>query len=149
MLEQRVGAVQSTSLLQNNTKDSKKDISVSEFQEAITKGRILGYVCKSCGHERVDLLKFCPKCGSSVLAPKEFGGTGRVLTYTVQRVATEEYTLEVPYAWVVVKLDDGPNVTGWIPSVASDNDLKIGQRVKARPSNKPSLRFEKVEEDTS
>lgn len=71
-------------------------------------------------------------------------GTGKVLTYTIQQVAPEQFMNDVPYAWVIVELEAGVRITGWIPFVASKNDLKIGQKVKLVKSYRLGRIFEKA-----
>lgn len=50
---------------------------------------------------------------------------------------------DAPYAYVVVELDGGGRVTGWMPSVRSDSDLVLGERVRFVPSYKPGVQFAK------
>lgn len=51
---------------------------------------------------------------------------------------------DVPYAWLIVELDEGVRVTGWIPFITSSNDLKIGQRVRLVKSYRQGRVFEKA-----
>jgi len=72
------------------------------------------------------------------LAPK-----GTVVAYTVLTVPGDEFLNDAPYAYVVVELDGGGRVTGWMPSVRSEADLAIGDRVHFVPSYKPGVQFAK------
>ncbi|MHB1907253.1 MAG: Zn-ribbon domain-containing OB-fold protein [Nitrososphaerales archaeon] len=130
----------------SNQKQEQVDnrLTIKEFQDDIREGKIEGYVCTSCGHRQIDILAFCPKCGSSKLEKKEFAKEGRVITYTIQQVAPEQFLNEVPYAWAVVELDDGPKVTGWIPFIAKSSELPVGQRVRFKKSYLPGIVFEKI-----
>ena len=51
---------------------------------------------------------------------------------------------DVPYAWVIVELEGGIRITGWIPFIASKNDLKIGQKVRLVKSYRTGRVFEKL-----
>src|SRR5579883_2611654 len=122
----------------------QKKLTIKAFQEGIHEGKIEGYRCSKCGHKQIDIIDFCPVCHSPDLSVSEFASEGRVLTYTIQFVAPEQFMNEVPYAWAVIDLDEGPRITGWIPFVSTPNDLQIGQRVRFRKSYQPGLVFEKI-----
>ena len=120
------------------------ELSIKEFEEGIRDGKIEGYTCTNCGHKQIDVMEFCPVCHSSQLQKTEFSNRGKVVTYTIQQVAPEQFMNEVPYAWAIIQLDDGPKITGWIPFVAKPEDLPIGQRVAFKKSYLPGIVFEKV-----
>ncbi len=119
-------------------------LTVKEFQEGIREGKIEGYKCANCGHKQIDIIDFCPVCHESKLEKVEFGKEGKVLTYTIQQVAPEQFMNEVPYAWAIVELDDGPKITGWIPFISKSSDLPVGQRVRFKKSYLPGIVFEKI-----
>ena len=123
------------------------ELSIKEFEEGIRDGKIEGYTCINCGHKQIDVMEFCPVCHSSQLRKTEFSNRGKVVTYTIQQVAPEQFMNEVPYAWAIIQLDDGPKITGWIPFVAKPEDLPIGQRVAFKKSYLPGIVFEKVNSD--
>ncbi len=124
--------------------ENQPTLTIKEFQEAIREGRIEGYKCRKCGHKQIDIMVFCPFCRSPDLAKVEFSNEGTVVTYTIQLVAPEAFMNEVPYAWAVIQLDDGPKTTGWIPFISKPSDLPIGQRVRFKKSYLPGLVFEKI-----
>jgi uncharacterized OB-fold protein len=119
-------------------------LTIKEFEQGIREGRIEGYVCADCGHKQIDIMDFCPSCHGPNLKKTEFNGEGEVTTYTIQFVAPEQFMNEVPYAWAIIQLDDGPKVTGWIPFVAQSSDLLLGQKVRFKKSYLPGIVFEKV-----
>ena len=59
----------------------------------------------------------------------------------MQTVPSEEFLNDAPYAYVVVDLDEGGRLTGWMPSVRAETDLAIGDRVHFVPSYKPGVQF--------
>ena len=119
-------------------------MTVKEFEQGIRDGKIEGYTCSDCGHKQIDIMEFCPSCHGSNLKKTEFRKEGKVLTYTIQLVSPEQFMNEVPYAWAIIRLDDGPNVTGWIPFISKSSDLSIGQRVRFKKSYLPGIVFEKI-----
>ena len=62
-------------------------------------------------------------------------GTGRVFTWTVtHRAVDPAFADELPYAIVVVELDEGPRVVGNVVGIAPDElRLDLPVRVRARP----------------
>lgn len=132
-----------TSNLETENKEGNP-LTIKEFQEGIHQGRIEGYRCKNCGHKQIDIIDFCPVCHKSTLEKVEFAKEGKVLTYTIQLVAPEQFMNEVPYAWAIIELDDGPKITGWIPFISKASDLPVGQRVRFKKSYLPGIVFEKI-----
>ena len=126
------------------TQNPPSSLTVKEFQDGIREGKIEGYRCGDCGHKQIDIIDFCPSCHGSNLEKVEFAKEGKVVTYTIQQVAPEQFMNEVPYAWAIVELDDGPKVTGWIPFISNSSDLPIGQRVRFKKSYLPGIVFEKI-----
>ena len=114
-------------------------------RDAMREGKIVGYECVKCKHRRITPMARCPDCGSSDVKAAEFATTGKIVTYTIQQVASEQFLNEVPFAWVIVELDNGgPRVSGWVPFVSRPTDLPDGQKVKFSSSYKPGMMFEKA-----
>ena len=80
-------------------------------------------VCKSCGHEKME--------------PFRFSGNGHIVSYTIIHTAPDGYERHSPYAIALVKLDEGPVISG---HVVGDHSI-IGM-------NKPvRMVFRKLYED--
>jgi uncharacterized OB-fold protein len=58
-------------------------------------------------------------------------------------VPSDEFVNDAPYAYVLVDLDEGGRISGWMPSVRSESDLHRGDRVVFNPSYKPGVQFER------
>ncbi len=119
-------------------------ISMKEQEEALRDNRIVGFHCQGCKYDQFSPMLRCPKCRSSDITTREFSITGTVESYTIQTVAAEQFLNETPFAFVVVKLDDGPRISGWIEWIARPSDLPMGQKVQFRSSYKPGMIFDKV-----
>ncbi len=83
----------------------------------------------------------CPRCGRAALLEAPLGERGTVVAFTVLSVPGDEFLNDAPYAYVVVELDGGGRVTGWMPSIKSEGDLAIGARVHFVPGYKPGVQF--------
>jgi uncharacterized OB-fold protein len=102
----------------------------------------------SCGFVTVTWGLLCPQCGRADLEEVDLKGEGRVAAYTVQNVPGDEFRSEAPYAYVIVELDGGGRLTGWMPDVGHAEALQIGDRVRWVPSPKPGVVFERVRADS-
>lgn len=118
-------------------------MSLKEQREELRNGNVVGFHCKACGEDRFSPMLRCPKCKSDKVERRTFSKTGTVVSYTIQSVASEAFLNETPFAFALVKLDDGPTVSGWIPWIAKPKDLPLGQKVEYTPSYKPGMMFEK------
>ena len=68
----------------------------------------------------------------------QLSGKGEVITYTIIHVGPENFEEQVPYPVAIIKMDEGPQVTGQI--VDCDlNEVKIGMRVETT--------FRRIQED--
>lgn len=72
-----------------------------------------------------------------------------MVAFTIQHVPADDFLNEAPYAYVVVELEGGGRVTGWMPTVKQESDLTIGDWVRFAPSYKPGVQFAKESEAAS
>lgn len=118
-------------------------LSLKEQKDLLKDGKLVGFQCAKCKHDRFDPMLRCPKCGGTDIARRQFSSTGKVESYTIQSVASESFLNETPFAFALIQLDDGPRVSGWIPWIAKEKDLPLGQKVEYVSSYKPGMQFEK------
>jgi len=71
----------------------------------------------------------CSKCGSRDFTPVAMKRTGKVVTYTVIRTPSDEFSGEAPFAVGIIQIDDGARLTTQIADVDFD-ELKIGMPVR-------------------
>jgi uncharacterized OB-fold protein len=102
--------------------------------------QLLGFR-SGCGFTTATWLLVCPRCGARDLAEAELGRTGRLVAFTVPTVPSDEFLNEAPYAYVVVDLDGGGRVTGWMAGITAEADLRAGEAVRFAPSYKPGVQF--------
>lgn len=106
-------------------------------------GRLRGFRSR-CGFVTATWGLVCPKCAQRDLEAVALSGRGRVVAFSVQNVPSDEFLNDAPYAYVVVELEEGGRVTGWMDSVRSESELAIGDRVAWVASYKPGVHFEKA-----
>jgi uncharacterized OB-fold protein len=102
--------------------------------------RLLGFR-SACGFVTTTWALACPRCGQRDLAEVELQKTGRLVAFSVQTVPSDEFLNDAPYAYVLVDLDGGGRVTGWIPGIAQESELALGEAVRFAPSYKPGVQF--------
>ena len=107
-------------------------INLKSFFEEVWAGRLTGIRCGRCGALAIPLKEFCETCQQREWQPVPLGGTGTIVSYTVIRVAPRGRGGEVPYAIVVVKLDEGVSLLGRAVDLPFES-LKAGLPVRFRP----------------
>jgi len=84
--------------------------------------RLHGNKCVSCNKIFFPVRFICDVCGNDKLVEQVLSDTGIVVSYTVIRTAPNGF--ESPYVVAIVKLDNGPTITGQIVNI--ENMDKIG-----------------------
>ncbi|MGA7846184.1 MAG: OB-fold domain-containing protein [Thermoplasmata archaeon] len=116
---------------------------IQEFEHGYEEEQKLRGFRSGCGFVTVTWGLSCPRCGQLDLTELPLSGKGVVVAYTVQNVPSDEFVNDAPYAYVLVGLDEGGRISGWMPSVKAVGDLAIGDRVRWVASYKPGVQFEK------
>ena len=116
---------------------------IGEYRRGYEEEKRLRGFRSACGFVTATWGLVCPRCGRRDLSEFALSGRGTVATYSVQNVPSDEFLNDAPYAYVVVDLEEGGRMTGWIPSVASDGELSVGEPVQWVESYKPGVRFER------
>lgn len=70
-----------------------------------------GRCCAECGKLSLDAGQLCPFCGSQGGSAVALSGRGRLLSWTVIRVAPGRYAGEAPYAVGLLQLEEGLRLT--------------------------------------
>ena len=120
-----------------------------EFIDAAKAGNILARKCIKCGELHLATVYFCKKCGSKGFSNSTIKGTGKVVTYTIMTVPPAGFEDLVPYAWVVMELDDTSEfinpirISGFLPNIQKPEDLPIGIAVKVIDFDNHGILLEK------
>jgi uncharacterized OB-fold protein len=123
--------------------------SIEQFVQGYEHDRTLrGFRCGRCGTRTATWGLACSRCGAGPLEEIALASTGRVVAGTIVAVASDEFVNDAPYAYVVVELDGGGRVSGWMPGARSDGEITPGTRVRFCPSYKPGVQFERENPDT-
>ncbi len=101
------------------------------YFDFIGEGRIMGSRCRACGDESLPPRLVCKECGSVDLEWEEFEGKGEVRAFSVINIPLSRMDGRSPYAVGVMRLDDGPSISGLILDVKEEGELSVGSRVEA------------------
>jgi uncharacterized OB-fold protein len=97
-----------------------------------TAGELMVQACRACGKAQHPPEDVCRSCGSEDVAARRSEGFGRVESVVVvHRAVHPLLEARVPYAVVLVSIDDAPgvNLVGNVRG-ADPHDVKIGDRVR-------------------
>ena len=100
-----------------------------------------GFRCTNCGTISATWGLLCPNCGHAERVEVKLSGRGTVAAYTILSVPGDDFLNDAPYAYVVVDLEEGGRITGWMPSVKQEGDVEVGDRVHYVPGYKPGVQF--------
>jgi len=94
-----------------------------------SKYNLIGKKCVVCGNVYFPPKNLCPKCRrKGKLEDFQFSGNGEIVSYTIIRVPPSGFERQAPYAVAIVKLYEGPNVTGQI--VGDIDKVDTGKNVR-------------------
>lgn len=115
----------------------EKEITVQNYLEYINSKKLMGSKCKKCSAFYVPPRKLCTKCNSTDLEWVEMTGKGKLAAFSCIGVGTtfmvsKGYSMKKPYCFSVIKLDEGPMISGQLIGVdeSKPDAISIGTPVK-------------------
>ncbi len=100
------------------------------FWDYLKQGELRIQRCTNCGTFRQPPQPTCRHCGSFENEWAKMSGRGTVYSYIVSRQAIHPALTDlVPFATVVVELEEGPHLTSNLTNVSPD-EVRIGQPVE-------------------
>ena len=105
--------------------------SASRFLRAIAEGKLIGQRCPVDGRVYFPTRGSCPQHGA-LMAPEpvELSDRGTIVTYSINRVPSENIKLDLPYAPIQVLLDGADTILMHVLKAMLD-DVHMGMRVQA------------------
>jgi uncharacterized OB-fold protein len=108
------------------------------WREIPQRYRLEASKCKGCGKVWFPPRLICPDCRKQSFEPVKLSDRGKLVTYTVIRVAPKDFTDEAPYAVGIVELDGGVPIQCQVVDCTPE-ELKIGVPVR--------IEFRKIKEE--
>lgn len=90
---------------------------------------LVGEVCEHCGAKIFPARDVCPNCEDLAYKPFQFSGRGEVYSFSTVYQAPQGYEEYAPYTVALVKLEEGPLVTGQLTDMKV-GDARIGMHVE-------------------
>ncbi|MHA1293516.1 MAG: Zn-ribbon domain-containing OB-fold protein [Promethearchaeota archaeon] len=116
----------------------EKEITVQNYLGYLADKKLMGSKCKKCGETYAPPRKLCIKCNSTDMEWFEFSGKGKLAAFSCIGVGTKfmvdkGYSMKKPYCFSVIKLDEGPMISGQLIGVdeTKPDTIKIEMPVKA------------------
>ncbi len=102
-----------------------------EFIDAIKSGKILAKQCMKCHDRNLATVYFCRKCGNNKFENVIIDGDGHVETFTIITVPPTGFEKYVPYAWVIMKLNNSDlRISGFMSNISKPEDIPIGTKTR-------------------
>jgi hypothetical protein len=116
-----------------------KDFTIQSYLEFISNKKLMGSRCKDCNAIYVPSRKLCIKCNSTNMEWKQMSGNGEIAAFTSITVGTpyfveKGYDRKNPYCFSVIKLEEGPMVSGQLVGVdeSKPHTINVGMPVKVK-----------------
>lgn len=104
-------------------------ISPKYHREKPQRYRLEAGKCKQCGSIYFPPRLICPKCKLKNFETVQLNREGKILTFTIIRVAPDKFSKETPYVVVIIELNDGVKITAQVTDCDIDK-VEIGAKVK-------------------
>jgi hypothetical protein len=101
-----------------------------KFVELLKDNQLSGTVCKDCGVKFFPPRSDCNVCLSDNMDWFPISGDGSLLSFTKAMFAPAGFEKDVPYLIGVAEFADGIKVFGRLDKNLSDEQVKVGMRVK-------------------
>jgi len=111
------------------------------WREIPQRYNFIGNQCGACDRVFFPPRESCPHCrrkSIGVMKDVKLSGKGEVMTYTIIHVGPEDFEEQTPYPMAIIRLEEGPQVTGQIVDTPLE-DVKIGMKVEGT--------FRKIQQD--
>ncbi|MES2415311.1 MAG: Zn-ribbon domain-containing OB-fold protein [Pseudomonadota bacterium] len=87
------------------------DADTETYWKGLKDGQLLLQHCLACGHVQFYQQAICRQCGSEQLEHRPASGMGKVHSFSVvHRAPGPAFKQDVPYAVLLVELDEGPRM---------------------------------------
>jgi uncharacterized OB-fold protein len=111
------------------------------WREIPQRYNFVGNQCGACDRVFFPPRESCPYCrrkSIGVMKDVVLSGKGEVVTYTIIHVGPEDFEDQTPYPMAIIRLEEGPQVTGQIVDTPLE-EVKIGMKVEGT--------FRKIQQD--
>lgn len=117
------------------------DADTAAFWQGLREGKLLLQHCGDCGHTQYYQQAMCRACGSEHLNHRPASGRGKIYSFSiVHRAPGPAFKSDVPYAVLLVELEEGPRMISTFAGGAPD-EVTFDMEVR--------LTFEKITDEVT
>jgi uncharacterized OB-fold protein len=98
---------------------------IEQFYKHLAQGKLMAGKCTRCGKIHLPPRTLCDNCFSQEFTWTEISGKGKLLTYSVIHIASQQFQPLAPYAVGIIELENALKLPGMISSVTQEQ-LRIG-----------------------
>ena len=116
-----------------------KEITTQSYLEYLNSKKLMGSKCKKCSVMYIPPRKICNNCNSIEMEWIEMSGKGKLAAFSCIGVGTttmvnKGYSMKKPYCFSIIKLDEGPMISGQLLGVdeSKPESIKIETPVKVK-----------------
>jgi len=102
---------------------------VKKWYEALEENKLMGMLCKSCGHYEFPPVPICNECGSVDVEWVEMSGYGTMTSCSVSMVPMAPYEDRGQLVAGFVELKEGPAFISWLVGIEEDEKEGIPARL--------------------
>jgi uncharacterized OB-fold protein len=106
----------------------QEPFTIEQFYKFLMQGKLMAGKCLKCAKTHLPPRPLCDNCYSTEFQWLEVSGKGKLLTYTVIHVATQQFQNLTPYAIGIIELENGLKIPGMIQDLTQEQ-LKIGMQL--------------------
>ena len=110
----------------------RESFTIKSFYNFLGDRKLMGVKCLDCSNLMVPPRMICTECKGRRLEWFEFKGDGKLETFTVIHVAPTIFKDKAPYVLGIVRLEEGPMITGRVTNVdpKEPENIKVGMKVR-------------------
>lgn len=119
--------------------ESEREFTIKSYIDFLAEKKLMGSKCKDCGVVYVPVRRLCTSCNNANMEWVEMSGKGKVAAFTSITVGTpffveKGYGRNKPYCFSVIKLDEGPMVSGQLVGVdeSKPDTISVDMPVKVK-----------------
>ena len=114
-----------------------KNFTGDAFYGQLSEHKLTGSVCESCSALQVPPRPMCPNCYGEEMRLTEMSGIGELAAFTTVHIAPTAmieagYDRKNPYCAGIVRLEEGPAISGQILGIDPTNpeEIEVGMAVR-------------------
>lgn len=85
--------------------------------------------CTGCGYIAFPPRLICPECGNKSFEQINLKPEGKILTYTILQIASDNFSTQTPFAVAVIETDEGARLTAQVVDCQPE-EVATGKKVR-------------------